>query len=259
MFIMKTIFFCCSIIFTQIAFAQVYQKYQAKEFAGSEGTLLYRILEPPELESKSSYPLVIFLHGSGERGNDNRKQLTHVAHNFLAPNIRYQYPAFVVFPQCPQDERWANGERRDDRNLILKDEASKNGQLVMELIGELENKLPIDPKRIYIAGLSMGGFGTWDLISRFPEKFAAAIPVCGGGDPDKIEKAANLPIWAAHGADDSVVPVTTTRAMVKALKKVNAPIIYSEFRGVNHNSWVTLFDQNPLIFDWLFAQFSDTN
>lgn len=243
------------ILFSFSARGQVYELFEARQFEGGHGQLNYRILPPPESSGQNQrFPLLIFLHGSGERGSDNEKQLVHVAHKFVEPNIRTKYPAFVIFPQCPQDQRWSSYRNGVPLEQQPDDEISQPAALVMQLVDQLTENYPIDQDRIYIAGLSMGGFGTWDLISRFPQKFAAAVPVCGGGNLRVIEKAKQMPVWAAHGSDDATVPVTMTREMIDALRKAGATPIYTEFRGVGHNSWDPLFVENPLIFDWMFAQ-----
>src|SRR5207244_7702516 len=117
----------------------------------------------------------------------------------------------------------------------------------------LQKEFSIDPKRLYITGLSMGGYGTWDLISRHPELFAAAAPICGGGDEDQAEKIAKLPIWIFHGAKDQAVPVERSRNMVTALKKAGGEPKYTEYPDVGHDSWVRAY-KDPELFAWLFAQ-----
>jgi len=237
--------------------AQVYDLYQPETFKNNDGELPYRIMTPIESADLDQYPLVIFLHGSGEKGSNNRNQLKHVADHFAAAKIRVDHPAYVVFPQCPADSRWGSGEYSDQINRTgykMAAQPSLPGKLVIDLIDELGSKLPIDPDRIYLAGLSMGGYGAFDLIARFPAKFAAAIPVCGAGDAEVLARQVNIPLWIAHGADDASVPVGTSRAVVEAMRKAGKTVVYTEFPGVEHDSWNPLFGENPLIYDWLFAQ-----
>ncbi len=217
-------------------------------------TLLYRQYSPPTVEAGQSYPLVVFLHGYGERGSDNSKQLVHCADSIIR-YIEKNKPAYLIMPQCPDDMRWVRYQRpvnqpphRMDRYPTLP------LQLVEKLIENKINDLPIDPKRIYIAGLSMGGFATWDLISRRPELYAAALPICGGGDPAQAEAASQVPVWTFHGGADSVVPLAYSQLMVDALKaqgKAEAKLtVYPE---VGHDSW-TQTANNPDVWKWLFSQ-----
>ena len=125
--------------------------------------------------------------------------------------------------------------------------------LLIELLAEAERMFPIDPDRIYVTGLSMGGFGTWDLIARFPDRFAAAVPVCGGGDPGTAPLIRDLPVWAFHGALDRVVPPSNSRVMVRALQEAGARPGYSEYPDVGHNSWTKAYE-DPYLLPWLFEQ-----
>ncbi|MCA8998348.1 MAG: prolyl oligopeptidase family serine peptidase, partial [Planctomycetaceae bacterium] len=130
---------------------------------------------------------------------------------------------------------------------------SKPLALVMALVDHFQIAQPIDPDRIYVVGLSMGGFGTWDLLQRQSEKYAAAVPICGGGDPTYAKKIGTVPIWAFHGDQDTVVKPHRSREMVQALRELGNPVIHTEYPGIGHNSW-TPTAENRLVWDWLFAQ-----
>lgn len=233
---------------------QLFELFEANTYTDdSDNKLLYRFMQPEASEAQGeTYPLVIFLHGAGERGNDNQYQLKHVISRFVSRDMRAKYPTYMIVPQCPKNKAWANFERGDQ--LKLKEEPTDEGRMVMELIEEMIAKYPIDKDRIYIGGLSMGGFGTWDLVARNPEKFAAAFPICGGGDPDQAEKYLNIPLWCFHGADDTVVPPVLSRRMIDAIRAKGGSPIYTEFEGTGHDSWSATFGENPFVYDWIFSQ-----
>ncbi|MGE3805775.1 MAG: dienelactone hydrolase family protein [Gemmataceae bacterium] len=210
-------------------------------------TLPYRLLKPKKIEAKQKYPLVVFLHGAGERGNDNEKQLIHGVGNFVE-NLD-KHPCFLVAPQCPSGQKWADWSAKGPQTP----EPTEPCRLVLELIAKLQKDLPVDSKRIYITGLSMGGFGSWDLIARQPDLFAAAVPICGGGDAKTAEKIAKIPIWCFHGDKDTAVKVERSREMIEALKKAGGKPKYTEYPGVGHSSWVPAY-KDPEMHDWLFSQ-----
>ncbi|MEL6252106.1 MAG: prolyl oligopeptidase family serine peptidase [Bacteroidota bacterium] len=233
--------------------AQLYDLFKAETYKDGGGNqLLYRFLQPDEMAEGEKYPLIIFLHGAGERGDNNRAQLVHVMKRFVSRDMRSKYPTFIMAPQCPKEKGWANLER--GMNLSMKENPTDEGRMIMEVLEEILENYPIDPNRVYIGGLSMGGFGTWDLLARHPEKFAAAFPICGGGDVAQAEKYVGIPIWCFHGADDGVVPAELSRMMIKAIKEKGGNPIYTEFEGTGHDSWNPAFDQNPFVYDWLFSQ-----
>jgi predicted peptidase len=226
---------------------------QPKIFKDSDGKeLKYRLLKPDNYDAKKKYPLVVFLHGAGERGDDNTAQLVHGIGDFASEENRKKYPCFLIAPQCPKDEKWADIDWSAATHTLPK-EPSASGRLVLDLITAMEKEYSIDPKRLYLTGLSMGGYGTWDLIARKPELFAAAVPVCGGADEMTAPKVAKLPIWVFHGAKDSAVKVERSRNMVKALEKAGGSPKYTEYPDVGHDSWVRAY-KDPELMKWLFAQ-----
>lgn len=228
---------------------------EALDFKTSdEGEHLFYRQYQPEVEEGKKYPLLVFLHGYGERGNDNKKQLKHAADDIIKYMESHDQPAFFILPQCPSDMRWVryvrpitNPPHRMDRYPTLP------LQMVEKLIESKIEELPIDPRRVYVAGLSMGGFGTWELLSRRPDLFAAGIPICGGGDPAKAEQFKSVPVWAFHGGVDGVVVPAYSTMMIEALKKAGArEAKYTEYPGVGHNSW-TATCQNEEVLNWLFG------
>lgn len=227
--------------------------YEPREFIGTSGKALkYRLIKPANYKYGNKYPLVLFLHGAGERGDDNSATLRHAAKNFADDPLRAKYPAYVVIPQCPKDKKWSEVDWSKDSSQLPQD-PSDAMQSVKELIDEMVENAGVDRNRIYITGLSMGGYGTWDAIARYPGFFAAAAPICGGGDPKTVEKFKALPIWCFHGAKDPVVKVNRSREMVDALKKLGSPIKYTEYPEAQHDSWTETY-ANPELYDWLFAQ-----
>lgn len=227
--------------------------FDAKTFTGTRCTLPYRILSPVEMKPGTLYPLVIFLHGAGQRGEGNIRQLSNGGALFADPMNRAAFPTFAVFPQCPEDKRWVEVNWGAPTSHQQPAEPSDPMSNVLELIPTLMKSLPIDPKRVYVIGLSMGGFGTWDLIARKPEWFAAAVPICGGADDSTAPRIASIPTWVFHGDKDTTVKPERSRSMVEALRQVGGKVKYSELPGVNHSSWLQAL-ANPDLLPWLFAQ-----
>lgn len=211
-------------------------------------------LHTPEVKAGELYPLVVCLHGAAGRGTDNQ------AHGILAyavlkaPVVQAQHPSFLVAPQCDKgfqwvDTPWVKGSYNLDQvpeSVYLKK--------VHRLILELTEKHPIDSQRIYVTGQSMGGFGTWDLVLRYPQLFAAALPICGGGSPAHAERIRHLPVRFFHGAQDRTVPVSASREMAAALERAGSRVFeYTELPEDGHvimkKVWGT-----PGLIDWLFAQ-----
>ena len=217
-------------------------------------TLPYQIHKPQGYDAGKKYPLVVFLHGSGERGSDNRQQLKHGSAVFVTKEAQAQFPCFVIFPQCPADSSWAwLNLKGKEKKAEVAEQPTEPARLVMELIAKLEKENSIDPARIYLGGLSMGGYGTWDLLARYPKRFAAALPICGGGDPSKAATIKNVPIWAFHSSNDPTVPVGRSQEMIKALRDIGGNPKYSEYDHGGHFSWLIAFAE-PDFLPWIFAQ-----
>jgi len=223
---------------------------EAKTFKGASGaTLPYRIYRPKPADAGKKFPLLLFLHGAGERGDDNAIQLKHGIRQFLAQQEKT--PCVIVAPQCPKNLSWAAIRRGETPRLLEK--PSEPAALTLELVDALRKELPLDESRLYVTGLSMGGYGTWDLLCRRPELFAAGVPICGGGDPSKAALIAKVPQWIFHGDKDTAVPVDSSRTMVEALKTAGGEPKYTEYPGVGHNSWDKAYG-DPELYTWLFAQ-----
>lgn len=257
---MKSIFLAIifSVSMISVTQSQDLSVFQEDVLVNTNGDKLpYRILFPKNYDIKKEYPLLLFLHGAGERGDDNELQLVHGSKMFLE-NIE-KYPSIIVMPQCPKDMRWSNVDwnaRLEDGtcNMPLSEKPTQPMGLVLELIDDLIKTKPIDKNRIYVGGLSMGGFGTFDLVARKPDFFAAAIPICGGGNPLVAKLYAdNTAMWIFHGDEDRVVPVEGSRKMYQVLKKLGADVKYTEYPKVKHNSWDNAFSE-PDLLEWLFSK-----
>lgn len=227
---------------------------EARVFKSSTGELPYRVLKPDNYDSTKKYPLVVALHGAWGRGTDNKSRAIDAFGFLSAPDIRKKYPAFIITPQCPGKMQWANTPWAKGCYSTDKVKISKPITLVLEIIESLQDEFPLDSKRIYVTGQSMGGYGTWDIIMRRPQLFAAAIPVCGAGDLEQAQKLVHLPIWCFHGDKDTVVPFAASRQMDAKMKELgNKNWKYTEFPGVGHGSskptWKT-----PELIPWLFNQ-----
>ena len=220
---------------------------------GKGDTLNYRLLYP-DYNLSRRYPLVVFLHGMGERGSDNEAQLKWGVKNFGSDEVMSMHPAIVIAPQCPADQYWSNNLfSKNPEELKLLPVPSKAMELVIELIYQLMKTMPVDTNRIYITGLSMGGFGTFDAIMRYPQLFAAAVPVCGGGDLSKAASIAHIPVWIFHGADDPSVNPEFSFSMAESLKEACAHPGLTIYPGVGHFSWLQAYS-DPVMIEWLFRQ-----
>jgi predicted peptidase len=233
-----------------------FSDFSFNTFVKNDHTLPYR-LHTPVLEPGKKYPLVIFFHGAGERGDDNRIQFMR-----FAPTVVFwqKYPCYVLAPLCPKvpkggknaDGVWVDTPFGASAST-MKDEPTWPMELAMDVIKKVIRENKIDKRRIYVTGLSMGGFATWEILQREGKLFAAAMPVCGGGDLNYAPQLTKIPIWVFHGGADHTVPVTRSRDMVAAITKAGGNPKYTEYPGVDHDSWGRTYS-NPEVWDWLFAQ-----
>lgn len=222
-------------------------------------TLKYRMLLPKNFSEDKTYPLVLFLHGAGERDNDNKRQLVHGSKMFLNETFRDSVPSIIIFPQCPKNDYWSKLEAdRSTKPITFKykyyENPTKPMALVIDLMDEIGTKPFIKTNQIYVMGLSMGGMGTFEIIYRKPKMFAAAVPICGGGDPESvIAYAKSIPLWVFHGAKDDVVDPNLSVNMVSAILKVGGFPRFTLFDFANHNSWDSAFAE-PELLPWLFSK-----
>jgi predicted peptidase len=197
----------------------------------------YVLFVPKDYDGKKAFPLILFLHGAGETGEDGQKQ----AKVGLGKAIKEQidtFPCITVFPQS-QKRTW----KAD----------SDDGKRALAILDEVEKDYKVDKKRVYLTGLSMGGFGTWSFATAYPERWAAIVPICGGGDPKNVEKMKNIPCWIFHGDADKAVNVEKSRDMKKALESAGGKPNYTEYEGVGHNSWDKAYATKEL-YEWMLKQ-----
>ncbi len=225
-------------------------------FTGGEyrqETFGYRLLAPREVSDGQRYPLVLFLHGAGERGDDNRAQIRYLPTWMAQEPNRTQYPCFLIAPQCRSDRLWVETPRAFDR-AAPRQPPGPQMQVVIDILAAVIAEFPIDLARLYLTGLSMGGFGSWDLGTRLAERWAAVAPICGGGDELYADRLVGVPVWAWHGAADDVVPVARSRRMIDAIRAAGGDPQYTELPGVGHDSWTLAYTDPNGLLPWLFAQ-----
>ncbi|MEM7182375.1 MAG: PHB depolymerase family esterase [Spirochaetota bacterium] len=199
--------------------------------------LPYILYLPPNYKkSQQKWPLLLFLHGAGERGNDLSLIKRHGPPK-LIQNGNFSYPFLVLAPQCPQKSWWP-----------------KHSKTLAQLVRTISKTYSVDKRRIYASGLSMGGFGTWSLAVEYPDLFAAFAPICGGGEMKNACVAKNEPIWAFHGEDDPVISVKESKQMVSKIKSCGSTSIrLTLYPKTKHNSWTQTY-KNPQLYQWLLQQ-----
>lgn len=214
-------------------FAQAHDGQQTAEHAKATYTvdIDYLLYKPKGFDEQDKWPLLLFLHGAGERGADLEKVKVHGPPKLVAAGK--ELPFVIVSPQCPANSWW------DSRALLA-------------LIDHVVATGKIDEDRIYVTGLSMGGYGTWKLLADAPDRFAAAAPICGGGIPYLTRKHAHVPTWVFHGAKDFVVPLSASEAMVDGLKRSGAEPKFTIYPEADHDSWTETYNNDEL-YDWLLS------
>ena len=243
---------------TTFAMGQDFSVYEKKVLVHRGDTLPYRILYPENYDPNGSYPILFFLHGAGERGNDNEKQLTHGGTLFINDTLRRDYPAIVVFPQCPADSYWSNVDIQTtsagNREFYFSDggKPSTGMRLFLRLVNRITKDEAVDPDRVYVGGLSMGGMGTYEVLRRKPKLFAAAFAICGGDNTANVRAYANIPLWIFHGEKDNVVPPIHSRVILAELQRRGATPRSTFYPDAEHNSWDNAFAE-PDFIPWLFS------
>jgi predicted peptidase len=226
----------------------------AKTYTSAEGlTIGYRIHVPAAATNGTeAVPLVLFLHGAGERGDDNAAHLIHCVPSLL-DFIAAGHPAIIVAPQCPAKMQWVDVPW-NTRFHTMAETPSKPLQAVIEILAREKAALPVDAARIYVTGISMGGYGAWEMLQRFPGQFAAGISICGGGDTNLAARLVDIPLHVVHGDQDRAVPVFRSRSMVESIRAAGGKRVeYVEHTGAGHNVWTRTFaDKKNLA--WLFNQ-----
>jgi poly(3-hydroxybutyrate) depolymerase len=231
------------------AFQDPIDGFAARTYVSRNGASMpYRLFIPSPEARRKPLPLVLYLHGGGGAGTDNRLQITGGntlgTHLWTSPQMQARYPAFVLAPQLPGDEQWS---------APASNELATFAALALDAIAEVSREFSIDATRLYITGQSRGGRGVWDIVSKRPRMFAAAVPLCGDGNLSRIAEARSVPIWAFHGAKDTTVPVEGSRALVAALRAAKGNVRYTEYPEAGHNVWTIAYAE-PELAGWLFTQ-----
>jgi predicted peptidase len=221
-------------------------QYLGGVFKQGSKSLPFRLYEPTVVPGQK-YPLILWLHGVKGRGEDNQRQISagnsHAPAFFGNAELQKQFPAYVLVPQCPEGKFWINFTNLRIRRPL---------KLAMALLEHAMGSLPIDETKIYVGGQSMGAFATWALLAEYPNLFAAAIPVSGGGSTRKAKRTIKSPVWIFHGASDPIVPVLRSREMHEELQAAGKPATYTEFPNGRHDIWPNVFLE-PNVAEWLFA------
>ncbi len=221
-------------------------------YISGNDSLQYCLLYPLNYNKKKQYPLVVFLAGDGERGNDNEKQLYAIPNALIDNAGRIKYPCFILAPQCPQKRLWVRFPNFPE-SLQATAEPTFPAKWTFELLDQLTKQLPVNKQRIYITGYSGGGEGTFDFLTRRSDFFAAAIPICSVSDTAKANSIHSIAIWAFHGDKDEINNVKYSRLIITAIKKYGGHPKYSEYAGMGHNIINKAYAE-PGLFDWLFSQ-----
>ncbi len=243
-----------------LSMAQNLSLFERHTFIHNSDTLPYRILYPVNFDPTKKYPVIFLLHGAGERGNDNEAQLKYGPKLFLNDTVRTKYPAIVVFPQCPREpDYWSNVKFDTDSNskdVFIFQAGGDPTHAMHSLLGLLDQVLEkpfVDKHRVYVAGLSMGGMGTFEILRRKPNVFAAAFAICGGDNILNAKiYAKKVPLWIFHGAKDNVVPYNHSMVMVTAIKAAGGKPKFTLYPNDGHNSWEDAFAE-PDLLPWLFG------
>lgn len=250
---------CFTILLSTIQLrAQDFKAYDKGSFNNGKDSITYRILYPEHFDPKQTYPIVFFLHGSGERGNDNDKQLFHGGKLFLEPANRSKFPAIIVFPQCPENGFWSNVKFTPDssgkRSFHFQTEGEPTPAM-KALLGLVDNFLEkpyVNHQQVYVGGLSMGGMGTYEILRRKPQTFAAAFAICGGDTLANVNKYKNTPLWIFQGGKDDTVNPAFSIAIANQLKIIGKEVKFSYYPDDSHNSWDSAFAE-PQFLPWLFS------
>ena len=236
--------------------SQELKLYEKEIFVYEDDTLNYRILKPLNYNPNKQYPVHLFLHGSGERGNDNSSQLTHGGKLFLKKENREKYNSWVIFPQCSKNDRWPSlsSDQWDKSFNNNNSKPNKSLGLVIRLMDKFIEKNQVDKQRIYLSGLSMGGMGTFEILFRRPNMFAAATPICGNGIPQLAKLYADkVPLWIFHGSDDNVVSPKYSLAMAKAIIEAGGSPKMTLYENTGHGSWNNAFAEKDFL-KWIHSK-----
>jgi predicted peptidase len=228
---------------------------QALTYTNAAGeSMNYRLFLPKDHGGAKKYPLVLVFHGAGQRGDDNRKQLASYAAGWIDAAVQSKHPCILLIPQCPTGKKWVDTDWGKGSYSFSAVPLSEPMKLAKEILDQVLREKPVDLKRVYVMGASMGGYGAWNFVMRYPELVAAVVPVCGAGDPAMAATIKQIPIWAFHGDVDSMVPPSGSWEMVDAVKKAGGTKIkLTMYPGVDHGSYLKAW-RDPDLVEWLFSQ-----
>ena len=231
--------------------SQDLELFEKETFEFEKETLSYRILKPLNYNSNKQYPVHLFLHGAGERGNDNVSQLVHGGKLFLKKENREQYNSWVIFPQAQKNDWWGY---KDPYKFDFNVKESKAMSLVVKLMDDFTQRKDVNPNKVFVSGLSMGGMGTFVILNLRPEMFAAATPICGDGDPSLVSNySKKVPIWIFHGSDDTVVSPKKSLKMAKAIIENGGSPKITFYENVGHDSWNNAFAEKDFL-KWIHSK-----
>jgi len=237
------------------------KKYKKLVWNGKKNiSLKYCFREPENINESKKYPLILFLHGAGGRGSNNFEQLYDAGtlDAFKRQSIFLEHQTYLLAPQVPENKQWVdvNWSSIEHKMPMISETMELTLELLNEVLSDKNNN--IDINRVYVMGLSMGGYGVWDILQRRPQLFAAAVPICGGGDTSICSLISHVPIWAWHGDSDDVIDVERSRSMYSELNKSGSDLIYSEIKGRGHDVWIDVWNSKKL-WNWLFSKRLKTN
>lgn len=217
-------------------------------------TMPYRLFVPDDYSPEKEYPLLLVFHGAGSRGNDNLKHMRSWVAGWIDDAVQKKNPCIILMPQCPNGQQWVDTPWKNGSYSYDDVPISQPMTLAKKIFDKVLEEKSIDPHRIYVMGCSMGGYGTWYFTMRYPGLVAAAVPVCGAGDPSMAHNLKDIPIWAFHGDLDTTVPTAGSQDMVKAIEKVGGKKIkLTLYEGVKHEAYKLAWKE-PGLPDWLFKQ-----
>ena len=253
---MKHLTFLVFLFILSNLYSQDFKLYEKETFIFENDTLNYRILKPLNYDPTQKYPVHLVLHGSGERGNDNASQLTNGGALFLEKENREKYNSWVLFPQCSSNDRWANlkSDSWDEKFKDSLTKPNKSLQLVIKMMDQFIEKKQVDKQRIYVSGLSMGGMGTFEILYRRPNMFAAATPICGNGSTAFTSLyAKKVSLWIFHGSDDKVVSPKHSLDMATAIIESGGSPKMTLYENVGHGSWDYAFAEKNYL-KWIYSK-----
>ena len=232
--------------------AEIARRTEARTFTGKDGMVFRYRWAAKDAADGSKVPVVVFLHGAGERGTNNVAQLVHGVPELVAWLEAHEKGYRLFAGQVPEGKLWVDVPWSAKRHT-MPERPSETMALALEFLDALLADPSVDPARVYVTGISMGGYGTWDMICRRPGLFAAALPICGGGDAAQAAKIAHVPVWTFHGSADGAVPVCRSRDMVSALWAAGSNAHYREYPDAGHGVWAQTYGDADVL-KWFFAQ-----